>query len=169
MKILMVCLGNICRSPLAEGILQDKAFKTGLTWSIESAGTNSYHIGDPPHPMSQKVAKINSIDISKQRARRFTASDFEVYDKIYALAKDVMEDIRLIAKNKYDESKVDLLMNELYPGKNKDVPDPYYGAEAGYHDVYTMIEKVCDAIILNYKSPGFGMDKVGQLSENNNL
>ena len=169
MKILMVCLGNICRSPLAEGILQDKAFKAGLTWSIESSGTNSYHTGEPPHPLSQKVAKLNGIDISKQRAKRFTASDFDRYDKIYAMAKDVMEDMRRIAKNKYDESKVDLLMNELYPGKNRDVPDPYYGAEAGYHEVYKMIDEVCDTIILKYKSTGHTMDKVGQLSENNNL
>ena len=150
MKILMVCFGNICRSPLAEGILQDKAFKSGLTWGIESSGTNSYHTGEPPHPLSQKVAKLNGIDISKQRAKRFTASDFDRYDKIYALAKDVMEDMRRIAKNKYDESKVDLLMNELYPGNNKDVPDPYYGAEAGYHEVYKMIDEVCDSIIEKY-------------------
>ncbi len=99
MKILMVCLGNICRSPLAEGILQDKAFKAGLTWSIESAGTNSYHTGEPPHPLSQKVAKLNGIDISKQRARRFTAADFDVYDKIYALADDVMDEMKRIAGN----------------------------------------------------------------------
>ena len=78
----MVCLGNICRSPLAEGILQDKVFKAGLQWSIESAGTNSYHTGDAPHQLSQKVAKINGIDISQQRARKFSADDFEVYDKI---------------------------------------------------------------------------------------
>src|SRR5882757_6521724 len=80
MKILMVCLGNICRSPLAEGILQDKAFKAGLNWSVESAGTNSYHIGEPPHHLSQKVARQHGIDISKQRARRFVAEDFEIYD-----------------------------------------------------------------------------------------
>jgi protein-tyrosine phosphatase len=150
MKILMVCLGNICRSPLAEGILQDKAFKAGLNWSIESAGTNSYHTGEPPHPLSQKVARANGIDISKQRARRFTAEDFLVYNKIYALAEDVLDEIRRIAKNKFDASKVDLLMNELYPGKNMDVPDPYYGAEAGYHEVYKLIDEVCDAIVEKY-------------------
>ena len=150
MKILIVCLGDICRSPLAEGILQDKAFKAGLTWSIESAGTNSYHIGEPPHPLSQKVAKLNGIDISKQRARRFTANDFEVYDKIYALAKDVLDEMRRISKNKFDESKTDLLMNELYPGKNMDVPDPWYGPEPGYHEVYKMIDEVCDSIIEKY-------------------
>jgi protein-tyrosine phosphatase len=147
MKILMVCLGNICRSPLAEGILQDKAFTAGLTWSIESAGTNSYHTGEPPHPLSQKVAKLNGIDICQQRARRFAASDFEVYDKIYALAGDVLDDIKRISGKKFDASKADLLMNELYPGKNMDVPDPYYGKEAGYHKVYKMIDEVCDAII----------------------
>ena len=146
----MVCLGNICRSPLAEGILQNKAFTAGLTWSIESAGTNSYHTGEPPHPLSQKVAKLNGIDISKQRARRFAATDFEAYDKIYALAEDVMEDMKRIAGKKFDQSKVDLLMNELYPGKDMDVPDPYYGTEAGYHKVYKMIEDVCDEIIEKY-------------------
>jgi len=150
MKILMVCLGNICRSPLAEGILQDKAFKAGLNWSIESAGTNSYHTGEPPHPLSQKVAKLNGIDICQQRARRFVAEDFEVYDKIYALAGDVLDDIKRISKKKFDVAKVDLLMNELYPGKNRDVPDPYYGAEPGYHEVYKMIDEVCDAIIKKY-------------------
>lgn len=150
MKILMVCLGNICRSPLAEGILQDKAFKAGLTWSIESAGTNSYHIGEPPHPLSQKVARMNGIDISKQRARRFSADDFDVYDKIYALAQDVLEEMKRIAGKKFEQSKVDLLMNELYPGKNMNVPDPWYGPEPGYHEAFKLIDKVCDKIVEKY-------------------
>lgn len=147
MKILMVCLGNICRSPLAEGILQDKAFKAGLTWSIESAGTNSYHTGEPPHHLSQKVARLNGIDISQQRARKFTANDFEVYDKIYALAEDVMDEMKRIAGRRFDASKAELLMNELHPGKNMDVPDPWYGPEAGYHEVFKLIDKVCEAIV----------------------
>lgn len=146
----MVCLGNICRSPLAEGILQQKAFEAGLNWSVESAGTNSYHIGEAPHHLSQKVAKSNGIDISSQRARRFTADDFEQYDKIYALATDVLEDIKRISKNKFDASKVDLLMNELHPGKDLDVPDPYYGPESGYHEVFDMIDEVCNVIIEKY-------------------
>jgi protein-tyrosine phosphatase len=153
MKILMVCLGNICRSPLAEGILQDKAFKAGLNWSVESAGTNSYHMGEPPHPLSQKIAKLNGIDICNQRARRFIPEDFERFDKIYALAEDVLYDMKHIAKNKFDESKVDLLMNELYPGKNLDVPDPWSGPEKGYHEAYNLIEKACDAIIKKYSIP----------------
>lgn len=150
MKILMVCLGNICRSPLAEGILQDKAFGAGLTWSIESAGTNSYHTGEPPHRLSQKIARLNGIDISQQRARRFTANDFEVYDKIYALAEDVMDEMKRIAGKKFDAAKAELLMNEIYPGKNMDVPDPWYGPEPGYHEVFTLIDKACDAIIEKY-------------------
>jgi protein-tyrosine phosphatase len=147
MKILMVCLGNICRSPLAEGILQDKALKAGLDWRVESAGTDSYHIGDAPHPLSQKVARMNGIEICDQRARQFAAEDFERFDKIYALAKDVIDEMQRIAKNKFDESKVDLLMNELYPGKNMDVPDPWSGPEEGYHRAFEMINAACEAIV----------------------
>ena len=157
MKILMVCLGNICRSPLAEGILQHKAFKAGFKWSVESAGTESYHVGEAPHHLSQKVAKCYGVDISKQRARRFNAEDFKVYDKIYALSKDVVENMKAIARNKFDASKVDLLMNELHPGKNMDVPDPWYGPEPGYHEAYKLIEAACDAIVRKY-----GMKKTMQ-------
>ena len=149
----MVCLGNICRSPLAEGILQHKAEKAGLSWNIESAGTNSYHIGEAPHHLSQKVAQLHGIDISCQRARRFTAADFDRFDKIYAMADDVVDEMRRIAKNKFDPSKVDLLMNALYPGKNMSVPDPWYGTEPGYHEVYALIDKACDAIIEKSQEP----------------
>ena len=133
--------------------MQDKAFKAGLNWSVESAGTNHYHTGEPPHPLSQKVAKLNGIDISTQRARRFVAEDFEVYDKIYALAGDVLDDIRHIARKKMDETKVDLLMNELYPGKNMDVPDPWYGPEPGYLAAYNLIDQVCGKILDKYGTP----------------
>lgn len=152
MKILMVCLGNICRSPLAEGVLQHKAWLAGLNWSVESAGTNSFHTGEAPHPLSQKVAKMNGIDISNQRARRFVADDFNQYDKIYAMAYDVIDDMRRIAKNKFDDNKVELLLNELFPGKDIDVPDPWYGPEPGYHQVYKMIDEACDAIIKKYSN-----------------
>ncbi len=152
MKILMVCLGNICRSPLAEGILQDKAFKAGLTWSVESAGTNRYHTGDSPHPLSQKIARQNGIDISQQRARTFMASDFDVYDKIYALADDVLDEIKRIAGKKFNAAKATLLMNEVYPGENMDVPDPYYGPEAGYHEVYKLIDEASNVIIRKYEN-----------------
>ena len=152
MKILMVCLGNICRSPLAEGILQHKVWLAGMKWSVESAGTNGYHTNEPPHPLSQKIAKKNGIDISKQRSRKFIADDFLNYDKIYAMADDVLDEMKRIAKNNYDASKVELLLNELLPGKNMDVPDPWYGPEAGYHQVYKMIDEACDAIVIKYST-----------------
>lgn len=148
----MVCLGNICRSPLAEGILKHKAKQAGLNWIVESAGTNGYHVGEAPHRLSQKVAKLNGIDICEQRARQFTAADFERYDNIYAMADDVIEEMKRIAKNRYDASKADLLLNELYPGEDRSVFDPWYGEEPGYHEVYNMISQACDAIIEKYGS-----------------
>lgn len=143
----MVCLGNICRSPIAEGVLQQKALEAGLNWSVESAGTNSYHTGEPPHPLSQKVARLNGIDISNQRARRFTADDFDRYDRIYAMADDVMDEMKRIAGKKYNPDKVTLFLNELFPGKNIDVPDPWYGPEPGYHQVFKMILETSEKII----------------------
>ena len=100
MKILMVCLGNICRSPLAEGILKKKAAEAGLHWIIDSAGTNSCHLGEAPHHLSQKVARQNGVDISKQCSRKFLGEDFECFDKIYAMAADVIEEMKWIGKEK---------------------------------------------------------------------
>lgn len=150
MRILMVCLGNICRSPIAEGVLQHKAKQHGLDWVIDSAGTNSYHIGEPPHKFSQKICKTYGIDISGQRARRFTREDFKRYDKIYALAEDVKDEIKSIGGAAADMSKVELLLNELHDNCNSSVPDPWYGGEEGYLPVYEMIDEVCDAIIRKY-------------------
>ena len=143
----MVCLGNICRSPLAEGILAHKARQNGLNWEIDSAGTNGYHVGEKPHHLSQKVAKIHGIDIGCQTARKFRADDFEQFDKIYVMAKDVMNDVRKIAGNKFDAGKIDYFLNELHPGKNYDVTDPWYGEEDGYFEVYKQIEETCNRII----------------------
>jgi protein-tyrosine phosphatase len=147
MKILMVCLGNICRSPLAEGVLQQKVKIAGLNWYIDSAGTNGYHVGEGPHYLSQKVALINRIDISKQVCRKFLKEDFVRFDKIYAMAGDVVEEMELIARDKFDIKKVELLLNETYPGQNKDIPDPWSGPEAGYHKVFDLIDKACEALI----------------------
>jgi protein-tyrosine phosphatase len=170
MKILMVCLGNICRSPLAEGILQHKATAAGFGWHIESAGTEIYHVGNPPHPLSQKVALSHGIDIGRQRARRFMAEDFLVFDRIYALAGDVLDEIKLIAGDDYDAKKIDLLMNESFPGKDRDVPDPYFGTEADYHKAFNLIDEACDAIIRNASlnpSQG-GTLKINQQPETSN-
>ncbi len=150
MKILMLCLGNICRSPIAEGILKYKISKEGLNWQVDSAGTNGYHIGEAPHRLSQKVSSENGIDISNQRSRLFIPDDFEKFDKIYAMANDVIAEMKYLSKEKFDKSKVDLLMNEYNPGSNLDIPDPWYGPEAGYHQVYDLIEKACEALIKNH-------------------
>src|SRR5882757_6502319 len=133
MKILMVCLGNICRSPLAEGILQQKARAAGLDWTVDSAGTNGYHTGEAPHRLSQKVALANGIDIGKQKARQFLTDELKRDEKIYPMEGDVMNKMKWIAGIQYAGQKVDLLPNELYPGRNKDVPAPGYGPEPGYH------------------------------------
>jgi protein-tyrosine phosphatase len=147
MKVLMVCLGNICRSPLAEGILNHKLNKAGLQWEVDSAGTNGYHVGENPHRLSQKVANSRGIDISCQQCRIFSKHDFDHFDKIYAMAADIIDEIRWISKEKFDPSKIDLLLNVSYPGENRDIPDPWYGGEEGYHLVYNLIEEACDVLV----------------------
>ena len=147
MKILMVCLGNICRSPLAEGILQHKINQVGLHWIVESAGTNGFHDGEPPHSLSQKVALQNGIDISKQRSRQFIKEDFNRFNKIYAMAADVIDEMKMISKQHFNKHKVELLLNEIFPEQNKDVPDPWYGGEAGYHQAFALIDKACEKIV----------------------
>ncbi|HTB51238.1 MAG TPA: low molecular weight protein-tyrosine-phosphatase [Ferruginibacter sp.] len=147
MKILMVCLGNICRSPLAEGILEKKIQEAGLNWIVDSAGTNGYHVGESPHRLSQKVAEEHGIDISKQITRKFVKEDFGRFDRIYAMAEDIVDEMKMISREKYDASKVELLLNELYPGQNRDVPDPWSKPESAYHEVFELIDKACDAII----------------------
>jgi len=149
MKILMVCLGNICRSPLAEGILQDKADRVGLHWTEDSAGTAGYHIGETPHHLSQKVAKLNGIDISNQKGRKFQKEDILYYDKIYVMDNSNYNDVKDICGNNWKEEKVDLLLNELFPGEDRDIPDPWYGGEDGFQVVFEMIDRACERIVSN--------------------
>ncbi len=146
----MVCLGNICRSPIAEGVLKHKARKMGLNWVVESAGTESYHIGEAPHRFSQKICRSNGIDISGQCARRFHVEDFTSFDKIYAMADDVYREIQRIGGGKAIMSKVDYFLNESMPGSNASVPDPWYGEESGYTEVFELIDKTCDSIVKKY-------------------
>lgn len=151
MHILMVCLGNICRSPIAEGVLKHKAHEQGLKWTIESAGTESYHIGEAPHQFSQKVCVANGVDISSQRARQFTRADLRRYDKIYALSEDVVGEIRKIAGVTADLTKVSLLLSEVENGSERSVPDPWYAGEEGYLPVYDLIDTACESIVRKYK------------------
>ena len=152
MKILMVCLGNICRSPLAEGILRNKVKIAGLDWIIDSAGTSGHNPGCPPHRLSQKVALENGIDLSSIRCRNFTKSDINMCDKIYVMDEDNYAEVKRISGTAWDEHKVDYLLNEIFPGKNNIVMDPWYGGEEGFYEVYDLIDKACNAIIMKYGS-----------------
>jgi protein-tyrosine phosphatase len=150
MNILMVCLGNICRSPIAEGVLIDKAAKAGLNWRIESAGTNGFHNGEHPHHLSTKICLQNGIDISAQKSRPFTKKDFIDYDLIFAMANDVLYDMKKIGKENFSEEKAILFLESLHPGKSFDVPDPWGRNEKDFVEVYELIDKACDAIINQY-------------------
>ncbi len=150
MRILFVCLGNICRSPIAEGVLRHYSHERHLDWQIASAGLESYHIGSAPHQYSQKICRLNGVDISAQRARKFSTSDLERYDKVYAMSEDVYEEIRRLAGNNSSITSLHLFLNELMPGSNASVPDPWYGEEDGYKPVYEMIDKTCKIIIEKY-------------------
>ena len=153
MRILMVCLGNICRSPLAEGILRRQLVEAGLNWTVDSAGTLDFHVGSAPHPDSQKVALLNGIDISMQKARPLVLEDADRFDIIYALANDVHAGVQKILGEHARPEQVRLLLNELNPGKNENVPDPYYGTEADFHRVYALLDQACQALIRNNTIP----------------
>lgn len=144
----MVCLGNICRSPLAEGILRHKIKKAGLQWHVESAGTGSWHVGEVPDPRSQKIAKQNGIDISQKRAQKFIPAFFEKFDRIYVMDSSNYLDVISLTSREEDKQKVYLIMNTIEPGKNIAVPDPYYD-DSLYQTVYDMLDAACDEIILN--------------------
>ena len=126
MRILMVCLGNICRSPLAEGILQSKVNKE---IKVDSAGTAGYHVGHLPDDRSVAVAKKHGIDISHQRCRKFTVNDFDTFNFIYVMDQGNYQEVISLARNKYDEQKVQLILNEVSPNSNQSVPDPYFGGD----------------------------------------
>ena len=150
MKILMVCLGNICRSPLAEGVLKHKMQKAGLDWTIDSAGTNHYETGFPPHKLSQKIANLNGVEICDQQCRQFIKEDMLEFDKIYVMDENNYCEVKRISKQYWDEDKVDFLMNEVYPFENRCIPDPYLGNEEDYKKVYILIDKACTVIVKKY-------------------
>ena len=143
----MVCLGNICRSPLAEGVMQERAWKSGLDWSVESAGTLGFHTGSPPHPLSIRVARENGIEIGGQRARRFVAEDFDRYDRIFAMSGDVLAEMERIAGKRFDATRAELLMDVLHPGEEMDVPDPYMGPVEDFRSVFTMVDRACTRFV----------------------
>ena len=143
-KILMVCLGNICRSPLAEGLLAAKLPKD--KFYVDSAGTGAYHIGKQPDQRSVLTAQKKGLDITYQKARQFISRDFEDFDYIFVMDNTNYDDVLHLAKNDAHKKKVHLILNELFPGDNVDVPDPYYGLQNGFDMVYEMLDETCDLL-----------------------
>ena len=143
-KILMVCLGNICRSPLAEGILKSKL--PADKFLVDSAGTSNYHIGNSPDKRSINIAKKYNLDISDLKGRQFTSDDFKVFDYIFVMDKSNYQDIIALATDNQDIAKVKYILDESYPGKKYEVPDPYYGGEQGFENVYKMLDKACSIL-----------------------
>jgi protein-tyrosine phosphatase len=143
-KILMVCLGNICRSPLAEGLLASKLPKQDFF--VDSAGTGNWHVGNKPDERSIAVAKKNGLDISLQQGRQFKVSDFDTFDYIYVMDASNYADVMKLAKDDMQRSKVKLILDALFPEENVDVPDPYYGMANGFDSVYQMLDEACGII-----------------------
>jgi protein-tyrosine phosphatase len=145
-NILMVCLGNICRSPVAEGIMRNKIENFNLNIQVDSAGTSNYHLGENPDPRSAKNALKNGIDINKLIARQFKVHDFDNFDIIYVMDEQNKIDVLSIARNENDKSKVKLILSELPNSSYKSVPDPYFGGEAGFQLVYDLLNKACENV-----------------------
>ena len=146
----MVCLGNICRSPLAEGIMQQLINDNNLPWQVDSVGTNGLHNGQAPHPLSQQVGLLYNINISKQCSKQLLLTDADNYDIILAMAADVVADIKKIFMKKYSANKVKLFTNYIPNSKSTDVPDPYYGGIEGYHHMYDLLKAGCDNFVKLY-------------------
>ena len=146
MKILMVCLGNICRSPLAEGIMRVKAEKHELNITVDSAGTSNYHTGEFPDKRSVRNAGQHGVDISKLKARQFSIRDFDNFDRILVMDVSNYNDVMALARDDSDRKKVSMILNSLYPESNMSVPDPYYGGEQGFESVFMLLDNACEEI-----------------------
>ena len=153
MNILMVCLGNICRSPLADGLLRSKVKRDGLAAVVDSAGTANYHVGGPPDERMTETAMKNGIDISSLRARQFEVSDYDNFDLIYVMDKSNYHNVTRLARNDKDVEKVKLILDELgHSNTIQEVPDPYYGGQAGFDHVFDLLDRSTDIIIEKLKN-----------------
>lgn len=151
MKVLMVCLGNICRSPMAEGILRKKVNDHNLEVEIDSCGTASYHVGDSPDNRAQQTIRNHGHDISDLRGRQFETTDFDKFDLIYTMDENNYLNILDLARSEEDKLKVRMIMNEVYPQQNISVPDPYYGGQNGFEETYNMLDIAGEKIIEKIK------------------
>lgn len=147
-KILMVCLGNICRSPLAEGILKSKLADD---IEVDSAGTSAHHEGEKPDPRSIRVAKKHGIDISNQRSRPFKTKDFDIFDNIYVMDSENYENVLKISPSPEASKKVKMILNSIAPQSNAEVPDPYYGGDGGFEHVFQLLDEACEQIVKDLK------------------
>ncbi len=147
MKVLMVCLGNICRSPMAEGVLQHKAQQRGLKPEVDSAGTSGWHEGEPPDRRATAEMETRGIDISAQRSRPFANSDFDRFDHIFVMDSSNYADVMEMAKGEAQAQKVRMILNLSHPESNLSVPDPYFGGEQGFVTVYELLDKACEAFL----------------------
>lgn len=152
MKILMVCLGNICRSPIADGLLRQKVNEQNLAVEVDSAGTIGLHAGSAPDSRMITTAKNRGTDISFLKARQFTAADFEQFDVIFAMDKNNKRDILSLAKTAKDKQKVHLLLSEISNQEEANVPDPYYGTSKDFEHVYDLVDKATNTIIQKIKN-----------------
>ncbi|MBX2908186.1 MAG: low molecular weight phosphotyrosine protein phosphatase [Chitinophagales bacterium] len=150
MKILMVCLGNICRSPMAHGLMEEKIKQHQLAWQVDSAGTSAYHQGEAPDVRARGCMKKHHVDICNQQSRPFLKKDFEEFDLIFCMDKMNFRDVLSYTKSEVDKQKVKLILHEIDDELEEEVPDPYYGGEYGFENVYQMLDKATDAIIQHY-------------------
>ncbi len=151
MKILMVCLGNICRSPIADGLLRKKVLEHGLDVDVDSAGTIALHQGKAPDSRMIETARKNGTDISMLRARQFTSQDFEDFDYIFAMDFSNKKNILSLAINDSDRLKVHTLLGDLTDQEEASVPDPYYGNQKDFDHVYELVDKATDVLIEKIK------------------
>lgn len=152
MKVLMVCLGNICRSPMADGLLRKKVAEEKLEVIVDSAGTSDYHIGGSPDSRMRETARSMGYPIDELRARQFVQADYDEFDLIYAMDSSNYNNIIRLARNEDDKKKVRMILNESNPNSNQEVPDPYYGGEEGFVNVFNLLDEATDVIINNIKS-----------------
>ena len=151
MKILMVCLGNICRSPMADGLMRKKVREHKLDVYVDSAGTANYHVGGAPDTRMTETAKRKGVDISGLQARQFVVSDFDDFDLIYVMDHSNYDNVVRLARNETDRNKVQLIL-ELLPNQIEiEVPDPYYGGQEGFEDVFDLLEQSTDIILNNLR------------------
>ncbi|WP_317133906.1 low molecular weight protein-tyrosine-phosphatase [Brumimicrobium oceani] len=151
MKILMVCLGNICRSPMADGLMRKKVADNNLDVVVDSAGTGDWHVGDQPDPRMMETAKRNGVPIDELRGRQFKVADFDEFDRIIVMDKSNFDNVRKLSRDENDTQKIELFLNLTHPGKDLEVPDPYFGGDEGFQDVFEMLDAGTDVILKELK------------------